>query len=53
VQAASLERGQVLQAEFQLRGLGTLQQAVVRLENQTCGWHLKALELQDPATGDR
>ena len=53
LQVSSLERGQKASAELRLRGLGSLQQASLRLENATCGWHLEAVTVLDAATGDR
>ncbi|GAB4821886.1 hypothetical protein N2152v2_008932 [Parachlorella kessleri] len=50
---SSLDRGQKASAELRLRGLGSLQQASLRLENATCGWHLEAVTISDGATGDR
>lgn len=48
-----MERAQRVGAELQLRDLGSLQQARVRVDNQTCGWHLEALEVTDASSGDR
>lgn len=53
-QAGGPARGQRHEGDLQLlRGLGQLQEAQVRVEGQTRGWLLAALEVEDLAAGER